>query len=37
MSSCEVRLKAFLAHYEELSQNMDKEDGFLKEFIVSLC
>ena len=36
MSSFEVRLRAFLAHYDELSQTLDKEDGFLKEFIVSL-
>ena len=37
MSSCEVRLRAFLARYDELDQNLEKEDGFLKEFIVSLC
>lgn len=34
MADFEDRLKTFLAHYDELERNLEKEDGFYKEFMV---
>ena len=35
MASFEEKLKVFTSHYDELVQNMEKEDGFTKEFMVN--